>query len=253
MNSIPFENWKSDHDKLYGKYIFKTEGEDCRWGRLLCTWHEKGKSSALLREHHVYYCIDLRNGDLYVDDSKTVIFFKSLGVIPLRVAQVFFKTIFHLLLPISLPMIIFKTIQQEMKKYNEDEHAGRRPSIANIGWKCLENSAASIGNIIRTPFYGVAMTCASLLAVILSPFDPVCLYDFRKLAGEYEDKMFEWDIVNWGIYTECFHPFNTIEKVYKQVRKQHNEDTDYSKCKSQFEINLSNMARTTVLIRIASS
>jgi hypothetical protein len=251
MSSISFENWQRDSHLLYNKYIFKTEGENSRWGRLLCTWHEKDKESAKNLEHHVCYCVDLTNGDLYVDDSKTEIYLKMLGVISIRIAQVFSKTFFHLLLPVSPPIIFYTTIQHEVelnKKRDKEDRLMDKHTVIEIGLKCVINSVESMAHIIKTPLYGLAMVITSLVAIIAAPFDSTLLYDCRKLAGKFEDKMYQGSGFKkeWGLYTQCFHPHNNIEKLYKQKTKDE-DHTDYSNCKDLFEINLSCLARNTVL------
>ena len=156
MNTVELI-WQKDAHTLLNKYVFKTEGEQCHWGRLLCTWHEKGEGPKEKRIHHVCFSINLASvhGDVYIDDSKTVIFFKSLGVLAVRVAQVFAKTLFHLALPLSFPIITIDTVFKEVK-YNEQKEAagqlGDKHTMTQICMKCLDNCAESLFDVIRTPF-----------------------------------------------------------------------------------------------------
>jgi hypothetical protein len=239
MTACAFTNWQKNGHEFINTYIFKTEGEKNRWGRLLCTWNELGNGSPQKRVHHVCYCIDLYTGEVYLDDSKRLIFMKMLGSIAVRVAQIFQKTMFHLLLPISLPIIVTATVKQEI-----EQHPTRtRPQIAQ---KCLKNCAKSIQDIIRTPLFGMAMIVSTVFALVITPFGPSQLYDLRKSIAELEDKLCENDMLGWWKFTPCFHPFNSIDQIHQQNRKKH-ADTDYAACQNQFEINLTNMARSSVL------
>lgn len=253
MNSVKF-NWQKEQNTLLNKYIFKTEGENCTWGRLLCTWHEKGENPQKKRLHHVCFAVDLASlaGDIYIDDSKTTMFFKALGSIILRVIQVSMKTLFHATLPLSLPIILFHTIMKELEHNRETEKKGQLNnihSVYQISRVCLNNCIDSVADIIRTPVYGLLMTISSLLAVLVAPFAPSKLYDFRKWAGDFEDELVAHDSLGFWKWTPCFHPFSNLNEIYKLKRVKHEDDTDYSECKSQLDINLSNMARKSVLKR----
>lgn len=249
MTPVQFKEWKANNPALVEKYIFPTEGKDCNWGKLVCIWHEKKESGEVI-QHIFCTCIDLRNGDVYLDCSKKKIYAKHICIVGLRCLQGIMKTAYHILLPVSIPMEIYNTIKSANKinaKLKIQHKEAEMKSNCQIAKECIKNSAKSLADIVRTPVYCTAMAAVSIAAVIIGPLSPTRLYDLRKVSGDLEDRM------NWGKkhsaweMTPCFHPITNIKDLTeKRSRYTDRWNTDYSETPTDLEMGMNNFARSCV-------
>lgn len=125
------------------------------------------------------------------------------------------KTAYHLCLPFSIPVEIFKAIM-EGKQRNESAS-----EIATAAWRNVKHSLA---DIIRTPLYTIAMTIVHLAAVCIGLFAPHKLYDLRELAGRLENALNRGED-NWWTLAPCFQPIGNLMNIHKA--KYQKEDTEY--------------------------
>lgn len=212
--------------------VIETEGKKSKWGRVVCEWREKSTGYS----HLFIPLINLQTGEIYLDCSRKKIYVKFILHTIVRPIQIFYKTLYHVLFPLSIPVTIILTLIQENKeKLNYKQIAGR----------CLKNSVRSLADCIRTPLYGLAMIVTSIAALVIAPFRPNTLYDLRKLEGDLIDALY-WHETDdaLGEPYPCFTPLFSLYEVH--YRNFLHDDTNYNPQATQDEIGLNNMARSNV-------
>lgn len=218
----------------FEKYIVKADGENCKWGRLVCKWTEKKGGDDTL-EHIFTPLVNLQTGKIYSDCSKKKIYVKFLAHTILRPFHILFKTVYHLAIPISIPIIIAETCEKGIKE---------KKTKGEIAKACLLNSARSLADIVRTPLYGIAMTVVNIAALIIGPFAPKCLYDLRELTGKLVQSLNRSEEPVDDDFFRCFQEILTLENIY--LRNKLNDDTIYSPQAPGNIIGLNNLARANV-------
>jgi|GEM_PF-3061381 len=215
----------------FNDLILKTEGNNSKWGRLVCQWNEdKGL-------HHKYATlVNLNTGDIYLDCSKKKIYAKFILHTLLRPFNIIFKTVYHVSVPISIPHIIYKTCVKGRK----NESSG-----GEIAKNCFKNSFNSLADIIRTPVYGVAMTIVSIAALIIGPLAPKVLYDLRESIGMLVQSLHRSDKFVDDLFG-CFQPIKNLKTINKDNKKH--SDTIYSKNSDHIK-GTNNFARSQVKFR----
>lgn len=194
------EKWNLLHAETLKRHLIPTNNS--RWGRMLCTWHEKKEDGKVL-DHHYAACIDLENCTWFIDDTPLKIYVKCVFQLLLRP----FHTILKMLSHISLAQIannIFKTMRGQQ-------------SIDT----CIQNSVRSICDIVRTPLFGLAMIISSIAVLVLGAINPESMYTNRDILGKIEQ------MSNWGerntreTLTPCFQaiPLSFIQKFEDQKFK----------------------------------
>lgn len=247
MNST---NWMNDLPSSAAKYIVRNEEENCRWGRLIAPWNEILQDGKV-RKHVVAFGLNLENGDIYLDCSKRKILAKMLMHTAIRPIYTVLKFGWHALIPISIPVVIYKTIKDNAKN-----------TTGEIAKLCLHNSLRSLADIVRTPAYGIAMTVVSIVTLAFALLNPNDLYEGRCLIGRLECSE-QWGSKGSGLM-ECFQPYAHITDFKKQYNRRE-ADTDYAptavgredrlqnlqtvSIPKTFDIWLSNWARKVVRLR----
>lgn len=199
MTQIHFQTWKNAHPAI-DPLLHYPEGSCCGWARIHATWDEK-KGSHLLH-HTCAFALDFQSGDIYTDCSKKKIWIKCLF---LTVGYPFLgiaKTIYHLALPISIPLEIFKVIYEGFGQ----------ESAKILGKKAVIKVGHNMADIFRTPVYSIAMAIVVLAGVIIGPFAPKRLYDLRALAGKIENSLNRGEETFWT-RAPCFQPLANIMTI----------------------------------------
>lgn len=228
-----FQNWQESHPFLKNSLIY-SDDKNCHWARIRANWKEK-KIDGKTLSHLCAFTIDLHTGDLYLDCRKRKIWAKCFA---LTLGRPFFglvKTMYHLFLPLSIPMEIFKSIFIGVQQ---------KQSFYQISQLSLRNIKNSLADIIRTPVYMTAMTIVTLSAVIFGPFAPLKIYDLRALAGRLENALNRGEESIWNM-APCFQPLDNIMDIH-----QHNfekADTEYEAEPALHGLN--NLARSYVKFR----
>lgn len=217
--------WDQNHFSKLTKLIIPVENS--KWGRLLCTWHEKKPDGTQL--HHTYSALlNVKTLEMYIDCRPQKIFAKCLALLFARPVHTFFKTLYHLSLA-DVAYEIFKGANGEQSKR-----------------QTLINSAKSLADIIRTPIYGIAMTITNLAGLILGLICSKTLYDTREILGKLEESL------NWGTrrtlttLAPCFQPISLL--ALTNSPPLHQEDSIYYSNDS-LEVGLSNYARWAIRFR----
>lgn len=209
-----FNKWR-DENSFVEDHILYDEGEDCRWCRFSTQWNEKKEDKNDIITHLCAFTLDLQTGDLYLDCRKRKIWAKFFVLSVTRPLFGFIKTAYHLCLPISIPIEIFKAIiVGRHQNQSSDE-------IAQAAWI---NIKYNIADIIRTPLYTTALIVVTISAVIIGPFAPRKLYDLRALAGHLEIVLNRGQDSLWNL-APCFQPLNNLMEIHKENYQK--ADTEY--------------------------
>jgi hypothetical protein len=247
MTNIEFKQWKDEHSEFMQEHIKATENS--RWGRVLCNWKEekqiKGQDPSIIDHIDHFYAatVNLKNADIYLDCRPRKIWAKFSLYSILQPIVLTAKTFYHLILPISIPCIIYKTIQDAKKE--EKKVSGKE--LTNRIFKQIGKNILDIG---RTPLYAIALTVIGISAVIIGPLAPKILHDMRKTAGNIEKSL------NWGnadsawILFKCFQPVDNIMTIDQWDRTY--IDTSYhdeNEKDASILNGLSNFARAQIKFR----
>lgn len=205
------------------------EGE-LNWGRLIGTWHEK-KSGNQPLIHTYAFCIDGKEGGIYMDCRPGKIFVKCLVHLFARPLHTLIKTIYQ----ISLYPIFFEIAKIYRSKQTEN----------------MTNPFKACADIILTPLYGIILTVVTVAVLISGIFASENLYEGRKLLGKIEQAS------NWGkqhtfwTLAKCFQPYSLEILKHYEVRKF--SDTIYLEKGMQEKIllerSLSNYTRAKILFK----
>lgn len=213
MNLLTFDDWRKTHSYIEQKIAPIKESES-RWGRLMTQWNEK-KSPENILFHRCAFALDLRTGDLYLDCSESKIWRKCVALCFARPLIGTAKTFYHLCLPISIPLEIFKAVWEGV----QEKHSFYQiTSSARI--RVVNNTT----DIVRTPLYTVALTIMSIQAVVVGLYSPVRLYDLRKEAGRLENAL-NRGIESMWTCVPCFQPIHHLMQIHEF--SHYKEDTEY--------------------------
>lgn len=211
--NISFNEWR-DENAFVEDDILYTEGKNCRWGRFTMRWNEKKEADNII-SHLCAFTLDLHSGDLYLDCSKSKIWAKFVVLSFTRPLFGIIKTAYHVCLPISLPIEIFKAIIVGIS-----QHQSAR-EITQAAWINIKHN---IADIIRTPLYTVALTVVTISAVIIGLFSSYRLYDLRAVAGHLEIALNRGQDNFWTL-APCFQPLDNLMTIHNQNYKK--ADTEY--------------------------
>lgn len=128
-----------------------------------------------------------------------------------RPFEIFFKTIYHLCLPVSIPIAIFNANQEaknhnySMEQFAQNCEFAADESIDKEEVESLHAKAGSyrakiltpeqsnqeitqavydnVTGIVRTPLYGSAMLVVNVSALIIGPLLPTVLYDLKEVEN----------------------------------------------------------------------
>ena len=232
MSSIAFQNWLSSHPVIAPSFVHR-EGKNCRWVRIHALWNEKIDPSKA-SPHQYAFTLDKETGSLYIDCRKRKIWVKFAFLSIGHPLFGFFKTIYHLAFPLSLPIEIFKAIQK-----------GINDSLPpkEIGTRVFENIKFSLADSFRTPLYTVALSILSIAALVIGPFAPVKLYDVRTLAAKLEITLHRGN--ESMVLAPCFQPLSNLMTIALE-RDYEADDTIYDSTWDPTMKGLSNLARSAI-------
>lgn len=228
--NITFQNWQEAHPFIKD-YLFYPKNEEGRWARVRAEWKEKKANERSLL-HLCAFTIDLETGNLYTDCSKLKIWVKCVLLCLGRPYFGLLKTVYHLILPFSIPVEIFKAVIKGIQQEQSSDQ------IFSSTWRHIKHS---IADIIRTPVYTVAMTVIMIAATIIGPFAPSKLYDWRELAGCLESRLNREE--ERLTVAPCFQPIGNLMNL-DQDRYYEKADTEYEDEPTLHGLN--NLARSYV-------
>lgn len=243
MSDITFKEWKDKHSEFMQKHIVESEGS--RWGRVICIWTEKRKESGKITtiEHTYAAAINLKKGDIYLDCRKRKVWAKCCLYSLIQPLVLTVKTVYHLLLPVSIPYEIYKTVKAARKET-------QKVPGKELTKRIVKQIGKNLADTVRTPLYGMALTIIGIAGVVIGPLAPKILYDIRVTAGKVEKAL------NWGnenspwILFKCFQPCDNLMKMYEWSRQ--NKDTEYLKENEKDDATLhglTNFARAQIIFR----
>lgn len=211
---VSFEEWVRENP-IFEHQIVK---ENSRWGRVVCVWHEEKEDGKVL-QHQFAACVNLKNGDVYLDCSKKKLFAKNLTLTFARPLHALFKTLYHASM-IGMVVAVHKGIKKKQ-----------------TGGTIFVNCVKELADIVRTPLYAVVLTVISATAVVLSVVHPKSLYDMRNLYGRVEQSL------NWGkkqsswTLAICFQSVFNIRGpsmgVYYKNKKTEKLEVREEKCQAE--------------------
>jgi hypothetical protein len=248
MLPINFETWKEQHPTFMQQYVKMPEGQ--KWGRVICKWEEKpSEVNQTITQNitHTYAAaINLKNGDIYLDCRKRKIWAKCALYSLVQPIILTAKTVYHLLLPVSIPLEIYKTVQAARKENPEI-------SKKELAKRCFIQVGKNFADIVRTPAYAVALTVIGIAGVIIGPLAPKTLYDIRATAGKMEKSLHWGDDTSPWILFKCFQPISNLMTIGKEEWTRFNNATVYLKGKNDEEsttlYGLTNLARALIQFR----
>jgi len=229
MNTSEFQIWRTENPFIEN-VLFYPDGQEGRWARIDACWHEKKEGIDLT--HHYAFVIDLQNGDLYLDCRIRKIWMKCFLLTLYRPFFGSLKTIYHLTLPLSIPLEISKGILKGLQQ---------GLSKKEIVYKVLRHIKNNFTDIVRTPLYTIALTVATLAAVLIVFFVPSKVYELRALAGRLEFDLNHRENSFW-ILAPCFQPLDNIANMHL---------SNYSKKDTVYDLEptlhgLNNLARAII-------
>lgn len=210
--------------------IYDRESSANQWKRIKCEWKEKAPNLT-----HVVACtINAQTTDLYLDCRERKIWAKCVALTFIRpLHTIILKTVYHILLPISLPLEIASRYLTA-RKYNL--------SIQKTICLCVVKVFYSLQDIFRSPLYGTILTIISLSGVLIGPIAPEKLYDIRELYSKVESSLNDGKQISAWRLAPCFLPFTNLRRVKRDLRKF--DATEYYK--NEFMDGLANRARAIV-------
>lgn len=199
------------HKEIYDRI---TEESTSRWGRLKVECCEVNQSKEI---QHVYdFSVNKKTGEFYLDCNKSKLFCKLLSYAIVEPVILAAKTIYHLLLPVSIPLAIFKEVQ----KIREEEATGTK--VNNKTMRVIKACWLNVVDIVRTPCYAVALAAVAVAGVLIGPFAPRhYLSSIRALAGKIELALMRGESRSGWIVYACFQPVENI-KEFKDWRELNN-------------------------------
>jgi len=215
-----FPKWESDFN-VYQR-------DDAIYQRIKCECTLKSGIT------HVYHAtINIETGDIYLDCRKRKIFAKHITFSLIRPIHITLKTIWHL----TMIGPIFCEFKKDPQK------------------RSFWNVARSIEDIVRTPFYGLAMTAVSIGAIIAAAYNPNSLYKSRDIISLLEKKLHRTDEL-WYVpfpkpLSPCFSPLGnlaTIEKDWAR-REKNGSPKKVPQNKKNIKIAMARMASLQVNFR----
>lgn len=238
--------------------------KNSQWANLKVIWQEKvdlaSESSLPVKGQktlqHIYTpVLDLASekGDLYLDCSNKKIYSKICVNLLYRIFTIVAKTLYALILPLSLTITVCKTLQQYKKLIDEQTLGGHQVKLdqRKVARKCLNNCLRTIQSIVRTPMYEIALLGLSLAAMGVGIFCPGKLLDFRKIIGkvikrnERHTKKYHVSPIN--DHFMCFSPVYSLKKA-KDWKHKSKRDTRYLS-KNNLNRGLINFCRSQILYR----
>lgn len=214
------------------------------WANIKIIWQEKvvepkesANPSALKQTtiQHIYTPVvdrSSKKGAIYLDCSYKKIYAKICVHLLYRIAAVVLKTLYALILPLSLTVSIYKTIKRQkrllLKQPNQDTPL--KFDRLKITQLCLKNCLRTLQSIVRTPMYEMALLGISIAALAVGIFSPQKLLDFRKVIGqvikrqEKHTKKHHVSLVP-NLFP-CLLPLYSLKKAKKWVHIYH-DDTEY--------------------------
>lgn len=165
--------------------------ENSKWGRVIARWNEKISDNVVLN-HRFSFCVNLANGDFFLDCSKKKIFAKMVVLTILRPLDAAIKTLFHLSL-LGVAIALYKGVSKKQS-----------------AWTVIKNCGKEIADIVRTPLYGIALTVMSIAAIVFAVFDSASLYTMRDLMGRMEQSLYWGEQHRYGTLAPCFQPLLKI-------------------------------------------
>ena len=181
MQTEEFKQWRAENPFIEEIFLYP-DGRDFCYGRIIAKWIERKEGKDLT--HICTFAFDFYNGDIFEDGRKRKIWTKCLLLNMGYPLAGFRKTLYHLILPLSIPVEIFRAVQEGIQ-HND--------SPKQIAAKILRNVARNMADIIRTPLYTLALTVVTLSATIIGFFASRKLYTLRALAGRIELSL-NWEI-----------------------------------------------------------
>ncbi len=208
--------------------VKQVKEEHSSYGRLLCVYVEKSVIST--RIEHIYAAsIDKRTGDIYIDDSQRKILCKNTALILARPLHTLIKTIWHLtFIPVGVE--VYRCASSKQSKKTTAYH-----------------SVQHILDIIRTPVYGTAMTCAHLFGTVIGLLHPSSILETRRLIGKLErlqNRIKGTEQSAWTL-SRCFSPLANIASIHLYAPKRDKRQAKRPKLK-RIQEGLSSFARTQV-------
>jgi hypothetical protein len=200
-------NWEFEQQQS----LYELEGPGCKWVQWGAQWHETNENDNDSLVYTEVVCKNRETGACYVDCKKKKIYLNMMAFTATRPIIALVQTLYYACVPLSVAVACYDVVKEARDSnqlnrflieshHNEadittdflsEEHPLREKAarekiltISQIFLKCLNRTGETLTDIIRTPVYGIAMTIVSLTAVIVGPFAPKKLYDFRAAENK---------------------------------------------------------------------
>ena len=221
-------------------------------------WEERiaAKNSTSRTVTHIYQAVlNTETLELYHQDSNSFLFVKCCLMTLIRPLHTLLKTSYHLMLPLSLPVEIYKAISAGQKE---------KKSSPAIAWQAVVYSGRSLADIVRTPLCGIALETlvivGALLAAASAIAHPSCtrgLYWLRATAAKVELWLNWQNQAHWmhcrvpgqqhkagWILAPCFQPLSLMSLKYWNTVQT---DTLYPYPDDALQVGLTNYVRKLII------
>lgn len=193
------------------------ECENPRYMRYKAEWTEIKEDDTTLT--HIFNpLIDRSTGDLYLECTSKKLWAKFATYTFIQPLMLAAKTVYHLLVPISIPYEIYKAVTAIKK----EERTAER--VFTASFNAVDNS---IRDVIRMPVYAVASVIIGSIGIVLGAVAPHLLYDLRKVAAKLDLSTVHGEGRSSWILFECFQSLGAMQGLRKRYWIIHDEDTEY--------------------------
>lgn len=234
-----YQSWLVENNSYAKSHIFATEGPDCKWGRVKAEWMEWDDPVRKItyRTHTFSLSINRETGEFYDDCTKKKVYAKMIAFTLTRPFIVFANTLYYACFPVAMTLA-YRNARKEINKSKDQLEE------SEISARCRQAAFEALADVVRTPLYGIAMTVVSATALIIGPFAPKKLYDFREMENQLLRKYYRIPDGYVPDLFQCFISHNLqSEELYKGIKR----DTNYLNPYSDVDRGMTNYARAWIL------
>lgn len=191
-----------------------------KWVPLAMHWKEKQEGGKEL--HHVYRpVLNTETGEIFTDNKISHVGKKCMMLIAVRPIHATIKTLYHLILPISIP----REFVLAWKKEAQIQGANR--NILHLIGAGMLGSVRSVLDILRTPLYGIELFFCAVIGAVLGMMGSDKVYDLRAIAGDIELELLWGNKESGWMRAPCFQPMAYLENFDTDWGTKTHADTNY--------------------------
>lgn len=189
------------------------ESPTSKWGGLEVNWNEDITKKDKTINHVFRFTVNRNTGDFYLDCDKRKLTLKFSLYAVLQPLIFSVKTVYHLLLPISIPYEIFREVQKIKLK---EAQLSQKIASSEKAKRIVKVVVWNVASIVITPGCAAVSAIIGIAGAIIGPFAPKrFLYELRATAGKVERFTHRGDKNSIWIIYKCFQPVQNISTIEK--------------------------------------